>query len=94
MFSRERRVNTFIIAGGDYSKTNNFSIDYLFNETENKNFTSTRDSYIRTYANLGLRFGKEHRRFVVDLTLLGYNITNGFHGSRNTGYLKIMLKLK
>jgi hypothetical protein len=44
MFSRERRVNTFIIAGGDYSKTNNFSIDYLFNETENKNFTSTRDS--------------------------------------------------
>ncbi len=94
MFSRERRVNTFIIAGGDYSKTNNFSIDYLFNETENKNFTSTRDSYIRPYANLGLRFGKEHRRFVVDLTLLGYNITNGFHGSRNTGYLKIMLKLK
>ena len=94
MFSRERRVNTFIIAGGNYSTSHSHEINYLFNETENKNFTSTRDSYIGPYANLGLRFGKEHRRFLVDLTLVDYNLINGFRGSRSKGYLKMILKLK
>ena len=94
MFSRERRVNTFIIAGGNYSTSHSYEINYIFNETENKIFTSTRDSYIGPYANLGLRFGKEHRRFIVDLTLLDYNLIDGFRGSRSRGYLKMILKLK
>ena len=94
MFSKTRRVNLFITAGGYYSTSHSYEIDYVFNETENKNFKVSRDSYLGPYTNLGLRFGKDHRRFVVELTLLEYNFENGLWGSKGQGLLKFILRLK
>lgn len=94
MFSRTRRVNLFITAGAYYSTSHSYEIDYLYNEAENKNFKVSRDSHLGPYTNLGLRFGKDHRRFVVELTLIEYNLENGLRGSKGQGLLKFILRLK